>query len=159
VHDALDLPGLGERFDTVLDSALFHVFSDEDRARYARSLHGVVPPGGRYFMLRFSDRQPPGFGPRRVSQAEIEATFADGWRVDAIEPVTLEVTTDASGVRLARVPLPPLTAASAAAYRSRGRFLLLSKRGTEDSRGPGSPPVLFRQPPIAAASAANRGAT
>ena len=31
VHDAFDLPGLGERFDTVLDSGLFHVFSDEDR--------------------------------------------------------------------------------------------------------------------------------
>lgn len=108
VHDALDLPGLGERFDTVLDSALFHVFSDEDRARYARSLRDVVPPGGRYFMLCFSDRQPPGFGPRRVSQAEIEATFADGWRVDTIEPVTLEVTTDPSGVRAWRASLTRL---------------------------------------------------
>jgi SAM-dependent methyltransferase len=105
VHDALDLPALGERFDTVLDSALFHVFSDEDRVRYAASLRGVVPPGGRYFMLCFSDRQPPGFGPRRVSRAEIEATFADGWRVDAIDAVTLEVTIDPSGVRAWRASL------------------------------------------------------
>jgi hypothetical protein len=40
-----------------------------------------------------------------VSQAEIEATFADGWRVDAIEPVTLEVTMDPSGVRAWRASL------------------------------------------------------
>jgi SAM-dependent methyltransferase len=105
VHDALDLPALGERFDTVLDSALFHVFSDEDRARYAASLRDVVPPGGRYFMLCFSDRQPPGSGPRRVSRAEIGAAFADGWRVDAIDPVMLEVTADPSGVRAWRASL------------------------------------------------------
>jgi SAM-dependent methyltransferase len=105
VHDALDLPALGERFDTVLDCGLFHVFSDEDRVRYAASLRGVVRPGGRYFMLCFSDRQPPGFGPRRVSRAEIEATFADGWRVDAIDPATLEITLGPPGVRAWRASL------------------------------------------------------
>jgi SAM-dependent methyltransferase len=104
VHSALDLGALGEQFDTVLDSALFHVFGDEERRRYVDSLRAVVPPGGRYFMLCFSDRQPPGFGPRRVSQAEIEAAFADGWRIDAIEPVTLEVT-DPAGVLAWRAAL------------------------------------------------------
>ena len=104
VHDALDLGALGEQFDTVIDSALFHVFGDEERRRYVGSLGAVVPPGGRYFMLCFSDRQPPGFGPRRVSQAEIEDAFADGWRIDAIEPVTLEVT-DPAGVLAWRASL------------------------------------------------------
>jgi SAM-dependent methyltransferase len=99
VHDALDLGALGTRFDTVLDSALFHVFSDEDRLRYVDSLRAVTTAGARYFMLCFSDRQPPGFGPRRVSRAEIEASFADGWRIDSIDPVTMEVTVDPAGVR------------------------------------------------------------
>src|SRR4029077_15845016 len=31
--DALELPSLGERFDTVLDCGLFHVFEDDDRPR------------------------------------------------------------------------------------------------------------------------------
>lgn len=35
VHDALGLGALAEQFDTVLDSGLFHIFSDEDRPRTA----------------------------------------------------------------------------------------------------------------------------
>ncbi len=103
VHDALDLASLGETFDTVIDSALFHVFGDADLARYEAGLRQVLTAGGRYFMLCFSDRQPPGFGPRRVSREVIEAVLGDGWRIDAVEPVTLEVTTDPAGVRAWRV--------------------------------------------------------
>jgi SAM-dependent methyltransferase len=99
VHDALDLGTLDGRFDTVIDSALFHVFTDDDLPRYEAGLRRVIPAGGRYFMLCFSDRQPPGFGPRRVRREEIEAVFCDGWRIDAIEPATLEVTVDPAGAR------------------------------------------------------------
>jgi cyclopropane fatty-acyl-phospholipid synthase-like methyltransferase len=91
VADALDLGSLGETFDTVIDSGLFHVFSDEDRARYVDSLRAVTAPGGRVYVLCFSDRFPPGFGPRRVTQDEIRASFSDGWTVEAIEAVNLEV--------------------------------------------------------------------
>src|SRR5438874_13716126 len=38
VADALHLDRLGETFDTVLDSGLFDVFEDTDRARYVLSL-------------------------------------------------------------------------------------------------------------------------
>src|SRR5262252_10534524 len=38
VADALHLELLGERFGTVLDSGLFHVFDDADRLRYVTSL-------------------------------------------------------------------------------------------------------------------------
>jgi SAM-dependent methyltransferase len=99
VWDALELPELGERFDTVLDCGLFHVFSDEDRPRFAASLAAVVPSGGRYFMLCFSDRQPGDWGPRRVSQAEIRAEFSEGWQVDAIEPTVIDITIDPNGAR------------------------------------------------------------
>jgi SAM-dependent methyltransferase/DNA-binding MarR family transcriptional regulator len=105
VHDALDLGALAEQFDTVIDSALFHVFGDDDRLRYAAGLRQVLPPGGRYFMLCFSDRQPPGFGPRRVRREEIEAIFGDGWRIDEIQPATLEVTRDPAGVRAWRAAI------------------------------------------------------
>jgi SAM-dependent methyltransferase len=85
VHDALALEKLGRTFDTVTDSGLFHVFDDEDRARYVESLGRVLGSGGRYFMLCFSDRQPGAFPlPRRVTQEEIRAAFADGWRADEI---------------------------------------------------------------------------
>jgi SAM-dependent methyltransferase len=84
VGDALDLSTVGHTFDVAVDSGLFHVFSDADRLRYERRLRGALRPGGRYFMLCFSDREPGTMGPRRVSQAEIRDTFSDGWRVDSI---------------------------------------------------------------------------
>ncbi len=92
VGDVLKLGVAGERFDTVLDSGCFHTFDDDDRRTYAESLSVAIPPGGRYFMLCFSDRQPGAVGPRRVTQDEIRSTFADGWRVDSIDPTVLETT-------------------------------------------------------------------
>ncbi|WP_433448387.1 class I SAM-dependent methyltransferase [Streptomyces sp. CA-142005] len=98
-QDARRLGDLGELFDTVLDCGLFHIFSDEDRAAFADGLRTAVRPGGRYFMLCFSDRQPGDQGPRRVTRDEITSTFADGWRVDSIEPATIDITTDPEGIR------------------------------------------------------------
>jgi cyclopropane fatty-acyl-phospholipid synthase-like methyltransferase len=90
VGSVLDLSGLGGQFDTVLDSGLFHVLEDDDRPVFVDGLRAVVPPGGRYFLLCFSDRQPGVFGPRRITQDEIRAAFADGWRVDSIQPVMID---------------------------------------------------------------------
>ena len=90
VGNVLDLPGLGGQFDTVLDSGLFHVLEDGDRQAFLDGLRVVVPPGGRYFLLCFSDRQPGEFGPRRLTQDEIRAAFSDGWRVDSIDPVMID---------------------------------------------------------------------
>jgi len=99
VADALELPALGTQFDTVLDCGLFHVFDDDDRARFVVSLGGVVVPGGRYFMLCFSDKQPGDWGPRRVRQDELRRSFADGWRVDSIEETVLEITINPEGAK------------------------------------------------------------
>ena len=64
VADVLDLgEDLGD-FDTVTDSGVFHVFDDEDRPRYERSVHGVLRPGGHLYLLCFSERQPGDWGPR-----------------------------------------------------------------------------------------------
>jgi len=99
VWDALRLPELDEQFDTVLDCGLFHVFDDDDRERFVRSLAVVVPVGGRYHMLCFSDRQPGDWGPRRVAEQEIRASFATGWTVDSIEPTVIDITIDPAGAR------------------------------------------------------------
>lgn len=92
VHDALELGSLGERFDTVLDCGLFHVFDDDERGAYVASLAAVTAPGAWYHMLCFSDRQPGDWGPRRVTRGEIEASFVDGWEIDSIEPVEFQTT-------------------------------------------------------------------
>jgi cyclopropane fatty-acyl-phospholipid synthase-like methyltransferase len=97
--DALDLSALGEHYDTVLDCGLFHVFDDADRRRFVESLSAVTVEGGRYHMLCFSDRLPGDRGPRRVSETELRASFATGWRVDSIEAALLEVTLNPEGAQ------------------------------------------------------------
>src|SRR5437868_610901 len=53
--------------------------SDEDRRRYVEGLATVLKPGGRLFLLRFSDEEPGTPGPRRVSKEELHDAFAGGW--------------------------------------------------------------------------------
>jgi len=97
-HDARELADLGEPFDTVLDCGLFHAFAD--RAAYVDGLRAVTVPGGRYFMLGFSDRYQGDGWPRvhRLTRADITAAFAQGWLIDSIEPATIDITTDPAGV-------------------------------------------------------------
>jgi cyclopropane fatty-acyl-phospholipid synthase-like methyltransferase len=92
--DALTLGELDRQFDSVIDSGLFHVFSDEDRARYVAGLAHVTRPGGRLFLLCFSDEEPGTQGPRRVSQKEIRVAFADGWAVEEVRADRVEVRPD-----------------------------------------------------------------
>jgi SAM-dependent methyltransferase len=92
--DALTLTDLDRQFDAVIDSGLFHVFSDADRARYVAGLAHVTRPGARLFLLCFSDEEPGTQGPRRVSEREIRESFADGWEVEEIRPTRLEVRPD-----------------------------------------------------------------
>ena len=91
VADVLSLEQLGMTFDTVIDSGVFHVFDDQDRARYVTSLGSVLRPDGCCYLMCFSDREPAGYGPRRVSQDELRAAFSDGWDVASIEADTFEV--------------------------------------------------------------------
>jgi cyclopropane fatty-acyl-phospholipid synthase-like methyltransferase len=97
VGNVLELSALGRQFDTVIDSGLFHVLSDDDRRLFVDNLRAVIPPGGRYFMLCFSDLQPGNMGPRRISQDEIRASFQDGWRIDSIEAATFEIRISDNG--------------------------------------------------------------
>jgi 2-polyprenyl-3-methyl-5-hydroxy-6-metoxy-1,4-benzoquinol methylase len=90
VGDVLELASFGEQWDTVLDCGVFHVFDDDERGVYVENLAAAVSPGGRYFMLCFSDEQPGVAGPRRVSREEIRASFANGWRIDSIESSLIE---------------------------------------------------------------------
>lgn len=94
VMDALALKELPEVFDSAIDCGLFHVFGDDDRRRYVDGLASVVKPGGRLFLLCFSDAEPGTHGPRRVSRGEIEAAFADGWSIESVTPSHYEVRPD-----------------------------------------------------------------
>ncbi len=100
VADATNLPA-DPPYDTILDSALFHIFDEADRPKYVASLHGAVLPGGVVHVLALSD-QGRGFGPQ-VSGETIRDAFGDGWELEALEPATYrgvvtEVHADAIGL-------------------------------------------------------------
>jgi cytochrome P450/SAM-dependent methyltransferase len=86
-----------EPFDTVIDSELFHALEGADRAAYVTGLRAALRPGGRLFMLCYSNAQPD--VPHRVSLDDILAAFTDGWRIDSIEPVTIDTNVHPEGVR------------------------------------------------------------
>lgn len=83
VADAL-LLGDRPRFDTVVDSALFHVFGRAERDAYTRSLHAVCRPGAYVHVLALSDAE-PGFGPQ-ISDSVIRDAFRDGWDLEDLRP-------------------------------------------------------------------------
>ncbi|MGH6689773.1 MAG: class I SAM-dependent methyltransferase [Gammaproteobacteria bacterium] len=97
VKDAMMLRDWDERFASVIDCGLFHVFSDHDRRRYVEGLTVVLVQGGRLFLSCFSDEEPGTEGPRRVSRRELYDAFADGWEFESIQPSRFEVNPEAAG--------------------------------------------------------------
>jgi SAM-dependent methyltransferase len=102
VADALHLGDLGLSFDAIIDSGVFHVFDDPNRARYVASLASVLRPGGYCYLICFSDHQPGDFGPRRVRQDELRAAFSDGWTIASIEAAAFELNEPRLGLPFAQ---------------------------------------------------------
>jgi SAM-dependent methyltransferase len=85
VADAMNL-GAAEVYQTIIDSALFHIFDDADRVKYVRSLHTALRPGGFAHVLALSDAG-RGFGPE-VSESDVRGAFGDGWVLEALDSAT-----------------------------------------------------------------------
>jgi SAM-dependent methyltransferase len=97
VGDALDLRRLRRRFDTVVDCGLFHVLTDEERERYVASLGEVLASGSVVHVLAFSDAEPPGWGPRRVSEGELRGAFRGPFALGALREARFANTRGADG--------------------------------------------------------------
>lgn len=98
VADATRLDGFEQRFTTVIDSALYHCLTDDQRAAYAKALHRVTRPGAQLHLFCFADIDSPGFGlPTRVSQDNLRAHLGGHWDIRSIEPTiyTTAVTREA----------------------------------------------------------------
>ncbi len=72
-------------FDTVIDSGLFHVMTDEERPIYVKQVYRVLKDSGKYFMMCFADKQPGDWGPRRVSKLEIEQALMPWFKIEYIK--------------------------------------------------------------------------
>jgi SAM-dependent methyltransferase len=96
VADATNLTGYDGRFDTVVDSALYHCLDDDGRRSYAAGLHRATRPAARWHLYCFSGGNVNGVvAPRDpVTEDNIRDTLtANGWRIDFLGPTTYLGTT------------------------------------------------------------------
>ena len=118
VHDALTLEDLGRRFNTVVDSGLFHTFDDGERRRYVAALAATTALHARVFVLCFSELETSEGGPRRVTQAELREAFdAPPFRVMTIEAAEMATNLDGGGCKAWRASVERVAGQHPAAGR------------------------------------------
>ncbi len=85
-------------YDIILDSAIFHVFSNDDRQRYIKNLSSLIKPNGLYIQIVFSEKEIREGGPRRMTKSDINQLFSsvNGWTVESIEDSIYEWRSDTS---------------------------------------------------------------
>ncbi|MBA0048066.1 class I SAM-dependent methyltransferase [Mycobacteroides sp. LB1] len=93
VADATKLDGWDGRFDTVIDSGVYHCFDVEGNAKYASALHGATRPGARWYIWCFAQGKVHGVPTpfqNALQAEEIEQVLpANGWTVLQLNPTTM----------------------------------------------------------------------
>jgi ubiquinone/menaquinone biosynthesis C-methylase UbiE len=87
--DITSFSGHDGRFNTVVDSTLFHSLAVEDRDAYLRSVHRVAAPGAGYYVLVFAKGAfPDGLEtkPNEVDEDELRSAVSQYWEIDEIRP-------------------------------------------------------------------------
>ncbi|VBA36090.1 Tellurite methyltransferase [Mycobacterium attenuatum] len=94
--DITSLTGYDERFNTVIDSTLFHSLPVEARQGYIRSVYRAAAPGAWYFVLAFAaaafpacvelSGEAPAPLPHVVTEEELRDAVSQWWEVDEIRP-------------------------------------------------------------------------
>jgi SAM-dependent methyltransferase len=77
------------RFDTIVDSTLFHSMPVELRAGYQRSIVRAAAPGASYFVLVFDRTGMPDGPANPVTEDELRDVVSQYWVVDEIRPARI----------------------------------------------------------------------
>jgi SAM-dependent methyltransferase len=104
--DITAFKGYDGRFNTVVDSTLFHSLPVDSRDAYLQSVHRAAAPGAGYFVLAFAkgafpEEMTP--GPNEVSELELREAVSPYWVIDDIRPALIH-----SNVPKTSGPPPPL---------------------------------------------------
>lgn len=91
VADATRLTGYDNRFDTVIDSALYHCLDDAGRVAYASALHRATREGAKWFLYCFAEGDVNGITAPMGAVPElniVETLTGAGWRITFTGPTT-----------------------------------------------------------------------
>ncbi|CAF3770034.1 unnamed protein product [Rotaria sp. Silwood1] len=74
-------------YDVILDAAIFHAFSNDDRLLYIKNLEYLIKPNGLYVQIVYSEKETREGGPRRIKKTDLEDLFSlkNGWAIESIE--------------------------------------------------------------------------
>lgn len=113
--DITSLTGYDGRFNTILDSTLFHSLPVESRDDYVRAVHRAAAPGASFFILVFATGAfPPDTDlpvPNVVTEDELREAVSAYWEIDEIRPAFIH----------ANMPPPPDDAPSQFDTDEKGR--------------------------------------
>jgi 2-heptyl-1-hydroxyquinolin-4(1H)-one methyltransferase len=98
VADITDFTGYDGRFNTIVDSTLFHSMPVELRDGYQRSIVRAAAPGASYFVLVFDRAGMPDNPANPVSEEELRDVVSRYWVIDEIRPARIHANFPDGGV-------------------------------------------------------------
>ena len=87
--DITTFTGFDGRFNTIIDSTLFHALPIEGRDGYLQSVFRSAAPGAAYYILVFAKGAFPAAvetRPNEVDEAELRDAVGQYWKVDEVRP-------------------------------------------------------------------------
>jgi len=97
--DITEFTGHDDRFNTVVDSTLFHSLPIEGRDGYLSSVHRAAAPGANYYVLVFANGAFPAAWeerPNQVDEDELRAAVSKYWEIDEIRPAFIHANIPAT---------------------------------------------------------------
>jgi 2-heptyl-1-hydroxyquinolin-4(1H)-one methyltransferase len=89
VADISSFTGYDGRFNTIVDSTLFHSMPIELRDGYQRSIARAAAPGASYFVLVFDRAGMPESPANPVTEDELRDVVSQYWVIDEIRPARI----------------------------------------------------------------------
>lgn len=84
VQDIFEYDQALTNYTTLIDSATFHGFSDDERKTYVKLMQTHLRPGSHLYIIGFSDRENQNGGPRRLSETMFRQYFQEGFVITDI---------------------------------------------------------------------------
>ena len=87
--DITTFTGFDGRFNTIIDSTLFHSLPVTGRDGYQKSVYRAAAPGAAYYILVFAEGAFPAeleAKPNAVTEDELRAAVGKYWQIDEVRP-------------------------------------------------------------------------